>query len=382
MDILIPKKIYGSTRPKAYLNWVLLDEQFKIVSSSTGFEQVGADTEFKTFVKTGLPITQNGYLYVYTSNESPVDVFFDNLQLTHVRGPLIEETHYYPFGLTMSGISSKAVGKIENRYKFNSGTELNNNFDLNWYETDFRSYDPQIGRFWQIDPLAEITEELSGYAYCSNNPILRNDPTGLKDTAINEINPRILQEVIVTAKAKPKVQSQNSIGILYGMIKNGQARINSLYTTPGGVPAHTPEEWAKHYEGKTWNQIVSESKRQKYLGGLLIFNGGPSKDWRYVVLRDGRILDMRHVLVVGMKTIVGLKVGKQLGAVGEVGQYVFAPGSANQSQDYFSNAVGSEFLKYLEGKTINYSGSSTREFGNSQETGLSRLFLNFINEKY
>jgi RHS repeat-associated protein len=282
----------------------------------------------------------------------------------------------------MAGISSKAAGKLENRYKFNSGTELNNNFDLNWYETDFRSYDPQIGRFWQIDPLAEITEELSGYAYCSNNPILRNDPTGLKDTAINQINPRILQEVIVTAKAKPKVQSQNSIGILYGMIKNGQARINSLYTTPGGIPAHTPEEWAKHYEGKTWNQIVSESKRQKYLGGLLIFNGGPNKDWRYVVLRDGRILDMRHVLVVGMKTIVGLKVGKQLGAVGEVGQYVFAPGSANQSQDYFSNAVGSEFLKYLEGKTINYSGSSTREFGNSQETGLSRLFLNFINEKY
>jgi hypothetical protein len=81
----------GSTRPKAYLNWVLLDEQFKIVNSSTGFEQVGADTEFKTFVKTGLPITQNGYLYVYTSNESPVDVFFDNLQVTHVRGPLLEE---------------------------------------------------------------------------------------------------------------------------------------------------------------------------------------------------------------------------------------------------------------------------------------------------
>lgn len=282
----------------------------------------------------------------------------------------------------MAGISSKAAGKLENRYKFNSGTELNNNFDLNWYETDFRSYDPQIGRFWQIDPLAEITEELSGYAYCSNNPILRNDPTGLKDTAINQINPRILQEVIVTAKAKSKVQSQNSLGILYGMIKNGQARINSLYITPGGVPAHTPEVWAKHYEGKTWNQIVSESKRQKYLGGLLIFNGGPNKDWRYVVLRDGRILDMRHVLVVGMKTIVGLKVGKQLGAVGEVGQYVFAPGSANQSHDYFSNAVGSEFLKYLEGKTINYSGSSTREFGNSQETGLSRLFSNFINEKY
>ena len=88
----------GSTRPKAFLNWILLDEQFKIVNSSTGFEPVGADGEFKTFVKTSLPISQNGYLYVYTSNESPVDVFFDNLQVTHVRGQLLEETHYYPFG--------------------------------------------------------------------------------------------------------------------------------------------------------------------------------------------------------------------------------------------------------------------------------------------
>jgi hypothetical protein len=63
----------GSTRPKACLNWVLLDEQFKIVNASTGFEQVGADDQLKIFLKTGLPISQNGYLYVYTSNESSVD---------------------------------------------------------------------------------------------------------------------------------------------------------------------------------------------------------------------------------------------------------------------------------------------------------------------
>jgi hypothetical protein len=48
----------------------------------------------------------------------------------------------------MAGISSKTAGKLENRRKFNDGTELTNNFDLSLYETPFRDYDPQIGRFW------------------------------------------------------------------------------------------------------------------------------------------------------------------------------------------------------------------------------------------
>jgi hypothetical protein len=38
---------YTTTKPKAFLNWVLLDEQFKYVSSSSGFDQVGADQEFR-----------------------------------------------------------------------------------------------------------------------------------------------------------------------------------------------------------------------------------------------------------------------------------------------------------------------------------------------
>ena len=45
---------------------------------------------------------------------------------------------------------------------------------------------------------------------------------------------------------------------------------------------------------------------------------------------------------------------------------------------YFSNFFGSNFLNFLEDKTINYSGSSTREFGKSQETGISKLFLNIL----
>ncbi|TMI89132.1 MAG: hypothetical protein E6H08_16935 [Bacteroidetes bacterium] len=76
----------------------------------------------------------------------------------------------------MAGISSKALafGK-ENKYKFN-GIEQNNDFDLNIYEAFYRSLDPQIGRFMQIDPITNYQE--SQYVSMGNNPVKNMDWLG------------------------------------------------------------------------------------------------------------------------------------------------------------------------------------------------------------
>lgn len=103
----------------------------------------------------------------------------------------------------MAGISSKALkpNYAENKYKFNDGTELSNKefsdgSGLEIYETAYRGYDPQIGRFWQIDELAELTPDWSPYVFALNNPILMNDPLGLAaDTAqpgVPEMEPVIV----------------------------------------------------------------------------------------------------------------------------------------------------------------------------------------------
>ena len=87
----------------------------------------------------------------------------------------MEENQYYPLGLTMAGISSKAFGRLENKIKFN-GYEENKTFDLNWLESFYRTYDPQLGRFWQIDPKPNAS--MSPYIAFENNPIGFSDLLG------------------------------------------------------------------------------------------------------------------------------------------------------------------------------------------------------------
>lgn len=183
-----------TNKPRAYLNWMLLDERLNGVSTypQSGAIAVGSfpSNTLNTLANTGINITKNGYLYIYVSNETPGwDVFFDNLSIRHYAGPLLEETHYYAFGLTMAGISSKALkgNYAENKYKFNSGSELqdkefSDGSGLELYSTQFRSLDPQLGRWWQVDPKANESE--SPYAAMSNNPIRFNDILG--DTIIDE----------------------------------------------------------------------------------------------------------------------------------------------------------------------------------------------------
>lgn len=65
---------------------------------------------------------KRGYLYIYV-NESPQGAFFDNLTTQDYSGPLEEEDHYYPFGLSLAAISDQAMLEPENRFKYN-GKEL------------------------------------------------------------------------------------------------------------------------------------------------------------------------------------------------------------------------------------------------------------------
>ncbi len=86
---------------------------------------------------------------------------------------VIQRTQYNASGLPWY----ESEGQHMQPYKYN-GKEFDKMHGLKWYDYGAR----MLSRFHAMDPLAEKYYSVSPYAYCSNNPINRIDPTGMKDT--------------------------------------------------------------------------------------------------------------------------------------------------------------------------------------------------------
>ena len=174
----------------------------------------------------------------------------------------------------MSGISSKAAGTLENKRKFNAGSELQSNefsdgSGLELYDAHFRQLDPQLGRWNQIDPKCDNTinpeasenenaedesevgglESMSPYASMGNDPIKHNDPNGdifgidnLIGAAIGavvEIGTQVVSNAISGEKLTNISWGKVGVAAVEGFVTDGASNVTKALVKVGGAIANS-----------------------------------------------------------------------------------------------------------------------------------------------
>jgi len=130
--------------------------------------------------------TVSGVHYLHFGGDSSLipyiqdNIFYiDNILIKDTTLEVPNYTDYYPFGML---VPKRHDNSSAYRYGFN-GMEKDDEAkggNGNSYTTQFRAYDPRIGRWLSLDPLMAKYPNQSPFAGFNNNPIYFADPTGLE----------------------------------------------------------------------------------------------------------------------------------------------------------------------------------------------------------
>ncbi len=172
---------------------------------------------------------------------------------------IVQQSDYYPYGMTHK---PQAVTTSDNRYLFN-GKELQNNLlggvNLDWYDYGARFYDPQIGRFPSVDPMAHLREWVSPYNFVQNNPTNRVDPTGALDNPIYDTDGNFLGTDDKGLQGEAIVMKKDDF-------KQGMSHEDAL--SKGTLRSNLPMVYKKEFYDKIDNYFATLPSRPDYDGYL------------------------------------------------------------------------------------------------------------------
>jgi len=151
--------------------------------------------------------------YIITDMQGNARISFNNTG-TGGTAKVVQENSYSGFGLVLA---NSAVSGGSNKNLYNGGSEWQNDYSNlpDYYQTFYRNYDAEIGRFISTDPEPESSESMTPYQYAGNDPVMMNDPMGNKQLP-KETPPAPTPEQVVFANngyyTGPTYASQYSFG--------------------------------------------------------------------------------------------------------------------------------------------------------------------------
>ncbi|WP_299111923.1 polymorphic toxin type 8 domain-containing protein, partial [uncultured Winogradskyella sp.] len=165
------KKIVSTGTTTEYAgNYIYEDGTLKMLSHPEGYIEPGNK--------------QFNYIYQFKDHLGNVRLTYadsDGNGSINSSTEIIEENNYYPFGLKHKGyndVVSANVNSVASRFKF-GGKEYNEELGLEWYDVSARNYDPALGRWMNLDPLAEKMRRHSPYNFGFDNPVYFQDYDGM-----------------------------------------------------------------------------------------------------------------------------------------------------------------------------------------------------------
>jgi len=157
---------------------------------------------------------------------------------------ILQEHHYYAFGMELESTETDAA---EDYYKYGyNGKESQEDVDISLLSYGARFYDPSIGRFTSVDPMAEAIPEWSPYHYTFNNPISFNDPTGMMGE----------NAIATTVVNKDDPTQTYNIDDGYDFVWEVSGDDFNRIKENGGIPDDLRSAWNAEF----WRQVGEEMK--------------------------------------------------------------------------------------------------------------------------
>ncbi|MCP4458562.1 MAG: hypothetical protein GY816_11145, partial [Cytophagales bacterium] len=170
----------STTEPDAYLQYMFFDDNYTFVRAGfIGVSPAGFGKYERLEITNGFDALQDGFLYIYVANETNKDqeVYFDDLKVTHESATanfkVSQINDFYPFGMPTTN-SWRNEAYIDPGLLYQSSYAHYDSL-TGYYDFLSRSYDPQLGRFFAMDPAGQFS---SPYTGMGNVPQLGVDPDG------------------------------------------------------------------------------------------------------------------------------------------------------------------------------------------------------------